>query len=64
VDAWHNAGLDGVRLRPASAADDLVAITRGLVPELQERGLFRRSYGGVVLRDHLGLGKPANRYAA
>jgi alkanesulfonate monooxygenase SsuD/methylene tetrahydromethanopterin reductase-like flavin-dependent oxidoreductase (luciferase family) len=63
VDAWHSAGLDGVRLRPASAADDLVAITRSLVPELQARGLFRRSYDGVVLRDHLGLGKPANRYA-
>jgi alkanesulfonate monooxygenase SsuD/methylene tetrahydromethanopterin reductase-like flavin-dependent oxidoreductase (luciferase family) len=64
VDDWHGAGLDGFRLRPGSVADDLAAITRGLVPELQARGLFRRSYDGSVLRDHLGLGKPANRYAA
>jgi alkanesulfonate monooxygenase SsuD/methylene tetrahydromethanopterin reductase-like flavin-dependent oxidoreductase (luciferase family) len=63
LETWHGAGLDGFRLRPGSAADDLVAITRGLVPELQARGLFRRSYDGAVLRHHLGLGKPANRYA-
>jgi N-acetyl-S-(2-succino)cysteine monooxygenase len=25
------------------------------VPELQKRGLFRRTYAGHTLRDHLGL---------
>jgi len=34
------------------------------VPELQRRGLFRREYAGHTLRDHLGLARPANRFAA
>jgi len=34
-----------------------------LVPELQRRGLFRRDYAGSTLRDHLGLARPANRFA-
>jgi hypothetical protein len=29
------------------------------VPELQRRGLFRKAYAGVTLRDHLGLPRPA-----
>jgi alkanesulfonate monooxygenase len=33
-----------------------------VVPELQRRGLFRRDYEGVTLRDHLGLPHPKNRF--
>jgi alkanesulfonate monooxygenase len=33
-----------------------------VVPELQRRGLFRREYEGVTLRDHLGLPRPSNRF--
>jgi alkanesulfonate monooxygenase len=33
-----------------------------VVPELQRRGLFRREYEGVTLRDHLGLPRPENRF--
>ena len=58
------AGLSGFRLRPAVAGHDLPAITRGLVPELQRRGVFRRSYEADTLRGLLGLARPANRYAA
>ncbi|MEU3854387.1 LLM class flavin-dependent oxidoreductase [Streptomyces sp. NPDC029554] len=57
-------GLTGFRLWPAVAAHDLPAITRGLVPELQRRGVFRRAYEAGTLRGLLGLGRPANRYAA
>lgn len=60
----HSAGLSGFRLRPAVAGHDLPAITRGLVPELQRRGAFRRSYEADTLRGLLGLSRPANRYAA
>jgi alkanesulfonate monooxygenase SsuD/methylene tetrahydromethanopterin reductase-like flavin-dependent oxidoreductase (luciferase family) len=60
---WHRAGLTGFRLRPGAIPDDLEAITRQLVPELQVRGLFRRSYEESTLRDRLGLPRPANRYA-
>ncbi|MFZ3598345.1 LLM class flavin-dependent oxidoreductase [Streptomyces sp. BH104] len=60
----QSAGLTGFRLRPAVAGHDLPAITRGLVPELQRRGLFRRAYEADTLRGLLGLDRPANRYAA
>lgn len=61
--AWSAAGLGGFRLRPAAIPDDLTAITRSLVPELQRRGAFRDRYRGSSLRDHLGLARPANRHA-
>ncbi|GAA5012043.1 LLM class flavin-dependent oxidoreductase [Streptomyces siamensis] len=57
------AGLSGFRLRPAVAGHDLPAITRGLVPELQRRGAFRKEYEAATLRGLLGLARPANRYA-
>ena len=46
---WHPGGLDRFV--------DLV------VPELQRRGLFRTHYSGHTLREHLGLARPANRFA-
>ncbi|MFJ5840133.1 LLM class flavin-dependent oxidoreductase [Streptomyces shenzhenensis] len=57
------SGLTGFRLRPAVLGHDLPRITRGLVPELQRRGLFRRAYEADTLRGLLGLARPANRYA-
>ncbi len=35
-----------------------------VLPELQRRGLFRREYEGVTLRDHLGLRRPENQFFA
>jgi hypothetical protein len=61
---WRHAGLSGYRLRPAALPHDLIQITRGLVPELQARGLFRTAYQATTLRGHLGLPRPASRYAA
>jgi alkanesulfonate monooxygenase SsuD/methylene tetrahydromethanopterin reductase-like flavin-dependent oxidoreductase (luciferase family) len=61
--ALHGAGLSGFRLRPAVLPDDLDRIVAELVPELQRRGLFRTAYTAETLRGHLGLGRPANRYA-
>ncbi|MFJ2923482.1 LLM class flavin-dependent oxidoreductase [Streptomyces massasporeus] len=60
----QNAGLTGFRLRPAVAGHDLPAITQGLVPELQRRDAFRRTYEADTLRGLLGLARPANRYLA
>ena len=60
---WRRAGLSGFRLRPGRLPADLEAISRGLVPELQARGAFRRSYEAATLRGLLGLPRPANRYA-
>ncbi|RIJ78655.1 LLM class flavin-dependent oxidoreductase [Nakamurella silvestris] len=61
---FREAGIDGFRLRPGASEADLRAIVTGLVPELQSRGLFRRSYDTGTLRSRLGLSVPANRYAA
>ncbi|WP_242909439.1 LLM class flavin-dependent oxidoreductase [Actinomadura terrae] len=61
---WGEAGLDGFRLRPGVLPSDLVAITRELVPILRGRGAFRDAYEAATLRGHLGLPRPANRYAA
>jgi alkanesulfonate monooxygenase SsuD/methylene tetrahydromethanopterin reductase-like flavin-dependent oxidoreductase (luciferase family) len=61
---WHAAGLSGFRLRPGALPHDLVQISRGLVPELQRRGLFREQYEADSLRGLLGLSRPANRYAS
>jgi len=33
-----------------------------VVPELQRRGIFRREYEGVTLRENLGLPRPNNRF--
>ena len=35
-----------------------------VIPELQQRGLFRRDYPGKTLRETLGLARPGNRYFA
>ncbi|MEU5595897.1 LLM class flavin-dependent oxidoreductase [Streptomyces sp. NPDC020298] len=64
LEEFQAAGLSGFRLRPAVLGHDLPGITRGLVPELQRRGLFRGAYEAGTLRGLLGLARPANRYAA
>ncbi|WP_405014894.1 LLM class flavin-dependent oxidoreductase [Kitasatospora sp. NBC_01539] len=64
LEDWQRAGLTGFRLRPAALPHDLTRITRGLVPELQRRGVFRTAYEAGTLRGLLGLPRPANRYAA
>ncbi|MER7012723.1 LLM class flavin-dependent oxidoreductase [Saccharopolyspora sp. NPDC000359] len=63
LQAWSAAGLTGFRLRPGALPEDLTAITRDLVPELQRRGVFRTSYDTGSLRGRLGLPRPASRYA-
>lgn len=60
----QRAGLTGFRLRPAALPHDLERITRALVPELHRRGAFRTAYRADTLRGHLGLPRPASRYAA
>jgi len=35
-----------------------------VIPELQNRGLFRTAYEGKTLRENLGLEKPENKHKA
>jgi FMN-dependent oxidoreductase (nitrilotriacetate monooxygenase family) len=59
---WFEArGADGFMVFE-SLPGQLEAFVEGVVPILQERGLFRREYEGSTLRDNLGLPFPENRY--
>ncbi|MEV7382171.1 LLM class flavin-dependent oxidoreductase [Streptomyces lydicus] len=61
---WHAAGAaDGFHLRPADPARDLARLVDGTVPALRDRGLRPPGRPGGTLRDHLGLPRPASRYA-
>jgi alkanesulfonate monooxygenase SsuD/methylene tetrahydromethanopterin reductase-like flavin-dependent oxidoreductase (luciferase family) len=61
---WQQAGITGVRLRPARLPLDLERITRGLVPVLSETGALERPASASTLRERLGLAPARNRYAA
>jgi alkanesulfonate monooxygenase SsuD/methylene tetrahydromethanopterin reductase-like flavin-dependent oxidoreductase (luciferase family) len=60
LEKWFvERAADGFNIMPAyfpGAFDDFVD---HVVPELQRRGIYRTSYSGPMLRDHLGLSKPA-----
>lgn len=61
---WYGQGAaDGFHLRPTDVERDLPLIVDGTVPVLQHHCLLRRFYPGATLREHLGLTRPAGRYA-
>lgn len=63
MEAWFTGGAcDGFIVAPAHFPEALDDFTRGVLPLLQARGLFRMEYSGATLRDHLGLPVPANRH--
>ena len=60
LQAWFEGGAaDGFNVMPSHLPEGLRDFVEGVVPLLQQRGLFRRAYGGTTLRDHLGLARPA-----
>ncbi|MGW1601915.1 LLM class flavin-dependent oxidoreductase [Streptomyces eurythermus] len=64
VASWHAEGVtDGFHFVPVEPRRDLERLVNGTVALLQHRGLFRTFYPGSTLREHLGLARPANRYA-
>ena len=58
LEKWFTEGAaDGFNIMPPyfhEGFDDFVDL---VVPELQQRGLFRRDYEGTTLRDHFGLAR-------
>ncbi|SDC82563.1 FMN-dependent oxidoreductase, nitrilotriacetate monooxygenase family [Sphingomonas sp. YR710] len=61
LEAWFRAGAaDGFVIAAPYLPGSLKAFCDGVVPILQQRGLFRTDYAGVTLRDHLGLDRPEN----
>lgn len=64
IEFWFRGGAaDGFNLMPDVLPTGLEAFIDGVVPILQRRGLFRTDYEGTTLRDHLGLERPASRFA-
>jgi alkanesulfonate monooxygenase SsuD/methylene tetrahydromethanopterin reductase-like flavin-dependent oxidoreductase (luciferase family) len=62
--AWHAAGVDGIRLRPARLPYDLDRIARDVVPLLEAAGVRtpRTDDRAATLRARLGLPVAVNRY--
>lgn len=63
TDWFENGAADGFNVMPPLYPQLLDAFTAGVVPILQERGLFRTEYDGATLRDHYGLPRPESVFA-
>ncbi len=60
MEEWFDGGAcDGFVIAATHVPGAYEDMVRLVVPELQRRGLFRSSYSGSTLRDHLGLTRPA-----
>ncbi len=56
---WTETGVvDGFTILPPLVPESIDMVVDQIVAELINRGLFRESYGGSTLREHLGLLKP------
>lgn len=56
------SGSDGFNVMFPYLPGGLDDFVDKVVPELQARGIFRREYEGVTLRENLGLPRPENRF--
>lgn len=57
IQRWYEGGAaDGFILMLALQPADLESFVTGVVPLLQQRGLFRTEYESDTLRGHLGIG--------
>ncbi|UPY35729.1 LLM class flavin-dependent oxidoreductase [Sediminicoccus sp. KRV36] len=62
LELWFREyAADGFNILPPYFPGGFDDFVDQVVPILQARGLFRRDYTGTMLRDHLGLARPANR---
>lgn len=61
IEEWFlNGGADGFNVMPQIYPSGLNIFVDKVIPELQNRGLFRTEYSGTTLRENLGLARPAN----
>ncbi len=62
---WQAAeASDGFLLTPTLFPNDLEDFVNLVVPELQQRGLFRTDYTGDTLRANLGVARPVSPWVA
>jgi FMN-dependent oxidoreductase (nitrilotriacetate monooxygenase family) len=65
LETWFESGAaDGFNVMGPALPSGLEAFVDEVVPILQRRGLFRTEYTGETLRDHYGLARPVNQFAA
>jgi FMN-dependent oxidoreductase (nitrilotriacetate monooxygenase family) len=63
MEEWlETEGSDGFTIMFPYLPGGLEDFVNQVIPELQRRGLFRREYEGVTLRENLGLPRPTNRF--
>jgi len=64
MEEWFDArGVDGFLVHPPTLPGGLDDFCALVIPELQNRGLFRTEYEGTTLRESLELKRPESRYA-
>ena len=64
LEEWFVKGAaDGFNVMPPLLPGGLHDFVGGVVPILQQRGLFRTEYAGNTLREHYGLPRPENRFS-
>ncbi|MFB5189106.1 LLM class flavin-dependent oxidoreductase [Alicyclobacillus fastidiosus] len=64
LEAWFHAGAaDGFNIMPPYFPGGLEDFVELVIPELQNRGLFRTDYEGNTLRENLGLSRSPNQFA-
>ncbi|MEH2473349.1 FMN-dependent oxidoreductase (nitrilotriacetate monooxygenase family) [Nitrobacteraceae bacterium AZCC 2161] len=65
MENWfENRGVDGYLIQPPVLPASLDEFVDQIVPELQNRGLFRTEYTGTTLRENLGLRRPVSGYSS
>ena len=63
MEEWLTTeGCDGFNIMFPYLPAGLDDFVDKVVPELQQRGIFRREYEGRTLRENLGLPRPKNRF--
>ncbi|GAA4850460.1 LLM class flavin-dependent oxidoreductase [Paenibacillus vulneris] len=63
IEQWiREGGSDGFNILPPIFPKGLEDFVDKVIPELQNRGLFRTEYEGTTLRENYGLARPENQH--
>jgi FMN-dependent oxidoreductase (nitrilotriacetate monooxygenase family) len=62
-ERYRQGASDGFVLLPSYIPEGFQLLAEGLIPTLQQRGLFKSEYTGTTLRHHFGLARPGPRAA-
>lgn len=59
---FENEAADGFNIMAPTFPQGFNDIVELVIPELQQRGIFKTEYAGTTLRENLGLKRPVNPY--